>query len=141
MSVSVNHSFSWLCLSSLYFPCLVRALFFRVSMSGMIVYLSDVAWLHVDALKPEIVGNQDFPASSGSLKGITLDNALDIIAKHFPKEVAAGVLPNNGSTRTLQMAIDASKMEKTFGFKFAGLEKQAVEIAEHYIELASKAAN
>jgi nucleoside-diphosphate-sugar epimerase len=108
---------------------------------GTIVYLSDVARIHVDALKPEIAGNQDFPASSGGLEGVTLDDALDIVAKYFPKEVAAGVLPNNGSTRTLQVAIDASKTEKTFGLKFAGLEKQVLEIAEHYIELASKAAN
>jgi hypothetical protein len=39
------------------------------------------------------------------------------------------------------MKIDASKTEKAFGFKFTGLEKQMVKIAEHYIQVASKAAN
>jgi nucleoside-diphosphate-sugar epimerase len=109
--------------------------------TGNTVYLNDVARLHVDALGPKIAGNEDFLASLGGLEGITLNDALDIVAKHFPNEVAAGVLPNNGSTSTLRMKIDASKTEKAFGFKFAGLEKQVVEITEHYIELASKTAN
>jgi nucleoside-diphosphate-sugar epimerase len=109
--------------------------------AGNTVYLNDVARLHVDALGPKIAGNEDFPASSGGLEGIPLNVALDIVAKHFPNEVAAGVLPNNGSTSTLPIKVDASKTEKAFRFKFAGLEKQVVEIAEHYIELASKTAN
>lgn len=107
--------------------------------TGTTVYLNDIARLHVDALDPEIAGNEDFSASSGGLEGVTLNDALEIVAKHFPNEVAAGVLPNNGTTPTLPMKIDASKTEKAFGFKFTGLEKQVVEIAEHYIQLASKA--
>jgi hypothetical protein len=87
MSVSVNHSFSWLCLSSLSFPCLVRALFFRVSMSGMIVYLSDVARLHVDALKPEIVGNQDFPASSAVLRASHLTTHSTLLQSISPRRL------------------------------------------------------
>jgi nucleoside-diphosphate-sugar epimerase len=109
--------------------------------SGTTIDLTDVARLHVDALKPEIAGNQDFPASAGGLEGVVLNDALEIVAKHFPKEVAAGLLPNNGSTPTLHLAIDTSKTEKAFGFKFVGLEKQVVEIAEHYIQLASKGTN
>ena len=108
---------------------------------GTTIYLNDVARAHVDALDPKIAGNQDFPASSGGVDGVTLDDALEIVAKHFPKEVAAGTLPNSGSTPTLHVAVDASKTEKVFGFKFAGLEKQVTEIAEHYIELAAKATN
>jgi nucleoside-diphosphate-sugar epimerase len=108
---------------------------------GTTIYLNDVARLHVDALNPKIAGNQDFPASSGGVDGVTLNDSIEIVAKHFPKEVAAGVLPNSGSTPTLRVAIDASKTEKVFGFKFAGLEKQVVEIAEQYIALSSKATN
>ena len=108
---------------------------------GTTIDLTDAARLHVDALKPEIAGNQDFPASAGGVEGVRLNDALEIVAKHFPREVAAGLLPNDGSTPTLHLALDASKTEKAFGFKLVGLEKPVVEIAEHYIQLASKGTN
>lgn len=105
----------------------------------MTIYLNDVPKIHVDTFKPKIIGNQDFPANSGGVDGVTFNDVLDIVTKPILKEFAAGILPNSGSTPTLHFAIDAAETEKTFGFKFAG--QQVVEVAEQYIELASKASN
>jgi hypothetical protein len=67
--------------------------------------------IHADALSPNIAANQEFSANSGGVDGVTFNGALDIATKPIPKEVAAGVLPNSGSTPTLYFAIDAGKME------------------------------
>ena len=88
---------------------------------GMTIYLNDVLKIHVDAFKPKIVGNQDFSANSGGVDGVTFNDALDIARKPIPKDFAAGVLPNSGSTPTLHFAIGTAETERTIGFKFAGL--------------------
>jgi hypothetical protein len=58
-----------------------------------------------------------------------------------PKRVLQDILPNSCSTPTLHFAIDAAKTENTFDFKFTGLEKQFMQIAEQHIELASRETN
>jgi hypothetical protein len=54
---------------------------------GMTIYLNDVPKIHVDAFKPKIAGNQD---NSGGIDGVTFNDALDVVAKLIPKELAAG---------------------------------------------------
>lgn len=81
--------------------------------------------IHVDAFKSKIAGNQDFPANSSGVDGVTFNDTLDIVTKPIPKEAAAGILPCSGSTPRFHFAIDAAKTGKTFGFRFAELEKQS----------------
>jgi nucleoside-diphosphate-sugar epimerase len=105
---------------------------------GAAVYLNDAAKIHVLALNPSIAGNQSFPATSGGLDGTFYGDAIDIIARKFPQEVADGVLPNHGSQPSLKMRIDVSKTENTFGMRFEGLETQVEEVARHYLELVKE---
>jgi len=101
------------------------------------VHLLDVAKLHVLALDPKVAGGQRFFASSQGPNGSTWAEAIDIVKKHFPDEVAKGVFPLGGVAKTKPMLIDSSHAEKTFGFKFRSFEEQVVSVAGHYAELVA----
>ena len=102
---------------------------------GATVYLNDVAKVHVLALDPKVAGNQDFPMSSGGIEGVRLAEAGEVVARKFPAEVEAGILPNHGSQPTLPIHIDSSKTEQIFGMKLANIETQVEEVATHYLSL------
>jgi nucleoside-diphosphate-sugar epimerase len=106
---------------------------------GMTVHITDLAKLHVLALNPEIEGNQDFAVSSEGVDGVELGDALKIVARKFPSEVAEGILPNNGTQPTVRFKIDSSKTERVFGMKMEGFERQVVEVVGHYLELVKAA--
>lgn len=102
---------------------------------GHTVHVDDVARVHVSALDPKIPGNASYIVSSGGLDGIVWADALKIVAENYPKAVAAGTLPNNGSRATLPLKLDARKAEEVFGIEFIGFEDQVKSVTEHYLEL------
>ena len=104
-------------------------------LAGTTIHLVDVAKAHILSLSPSIVGNRDFPMSSGGVDGVRLADAIDIVARKFPAEVADGRLPNKGKQETLRVRIDSSGTEEVFGMEFQGLEAQVVDLAEAYLEL------
>lgn len=85
---------------------------------GHTVHVDDVARVHVSALDPKIPGNACYIVSSGGLDGIVWADALKIVAENYPKAVAAGTLPNNGSRATLpfKLAIQARRWKSRGGF-------------------------
>ena len=108
------------------------------ALPGVTVWLDDIAALHVMSLDFKIPGNQNFLASSGGRDGITFSDALEVVAENYPEEVRKGVLPNNGTQPTMKLAFDSSKTEEVFGIKFAGIERQVVDVVSHYLELVEK---
>ncbi|RDW73281.1 NAD(P)-binding protein-8 [Coleophoma cylindrospora] len=102
---------------------------------GSSVHVADVARLHVEALNPQIEGGQNFLAVSGGEHGTVWSDALDIVNRNFPKAVAKGVLPNNGTSITKRIKVDASRTEKVFGFKFLSYEEQVKSVTKQYLEL------
>lgn len=102
--------------------------------TGTSVHVDDVAYLHVKALS-KIIPAGLYIAESEGVEGTVWESTLDIVAKHFPKAVKKGVLPNNGTVVTRKLPIDASKTERTFGMKFLSYEEQVKSIGRHYLEL------
>lgn len=99
-------------------------------------HVDDVAYTHVQALDETKV-----PKSTnlgvvyrGTEGGIIWDEALEIVKKHFPKEVEAGVFPLGGTQGSKKLYFDASETEKILDFKFKGWEEQVVSVAEAYVE-------
>lgn len=101
-------------------------------------HIDDVAFVHIAALDPKIEGNQNFGLNYNGVKGVVWDDALDIVKKHFPKEVENGVFPLGASTPSVPSAFDASKTEEVFGFKHKNFEEMIISIAGHYAAIAAK---
>ena len=103
---------------------------------GSVVWLDDVARIHVEALNREkIAGGQSFDAVGSGIEGIQWNDYQDIVKRHFPEAVQDGRLPNSGKQVTRVVRVDAQKTEKAFGMKFRGFEEQVVEVVGFYLEL------
>ncbi|KIX98704.1 uncharacterized protein Z520_05164 [Fonsecaea multimorphosa CBS 102226] len=105
---------------------------------GATCHVDDVAFVHIASLDPKIQGNQNFGINY-DVNGIKWDDAIDIVKKHFPEALKKGVFPLGGSLKPLPMPFDASKTEEVFGIKFKSFEEQIVNLASHYIEVATAA--
>jgi nucleoside-diphosphate-sugar epimerase len=102
---------------------------------GVSVHVNDVARAHIDALDPAIQGNRNYLCSSGGVEGTTWEDAKDIVRRNFPKAVADGISPLEGSQPSRPIRLDSSDTEEVFGWKFASFEEQVKSVAEHYLEL------
>ena len=102
---------------------------------GNVVHVDDVAKIHVLALDSKVAGNQAFLATSGGVDGVVWEDGFKIIKKHFHKAIADGKLSAEGEQQTVLVRIDASKTEKTFGFKFLGFEEQIKSVVSQYLEV------
>jgi len=111
-------------------------------MPGVTVHNEDVARLHVEALKPSIPAGSYVAHSNsplGTLDGTRWEDTTEIIARLFPDAVKKGLIPNNGEQASTLNHVDASKTEKTFGWKFQTYEKQVESVIGHYLELLPEA--
>jgi nucleoside-diphosphate-sugar epimerase len=106
----------------------------KIPNPGVAVHLEDVAEIHVLALDPKIPGNQYFLATIM----VNYPDAIDIVNKRFPKEVASGLLPNNGFQPCGKLLADGSRTEKVFGIKYRSYEEQIVSVTQQYIDLVAK---
>ena len=102
------------------------------------VHVDDVAYVHIAALDPKIEGNQNFGVNSNGVDGIQWDDAIDIVKKHFPKEVEKGVFPLGGSQKSNLVKFDATRTEEVFGFKFKSFEEQIKSLAGLYAEVSAR---
>lgn len=100
------------------------------------VHVEDVAYVHVAALNPNIAGNQSFGVNWNGIKGINWDDAIEIVKRHFPKEVESGLFPLGGSQASNLIKFDATRTEEVFGIKFKSFEEQIVSLAGWYAEVA-----
>ncbi|KAM0261236.1 hypothetical protein ACHAPA_009872 [Fusarium lateritium] len=104
---------------------------------GVSVHVNDVARVHIDALDPAIQGNRNYLCSSGGLEGTVWEDAKEIVRRNFPKAVADGIFPLEGSQPSRPIRLDSSDTEEVFGWRFASFEEQVKSIAEHYLELVA----
>ncbi|OQU97407.1 hypothetical protein CLAIMM_03340 [Cladophialophora immunda] len=106
---------------------------------SFVCHIDDVAFVHVAALDPKITENQNFGVNYTSSNPINWDDAIDIVKRHFPQEVEAGVFPLGGTLPSVHVPFDASKTEKTLGLKFKGYEEQIVNLAGWYAQAVANA--
>lgn len=99
------------------------------------VHVTDVARLHVEALKPEIEGGQSFLAISEGEPGTRWEEAKEIVHRNYPEAVKKGILPNDGPAKTKRTKTDASRTEEVFGFKFLSYEEQVKSVVKQYLTL------
>jgi nucleoside-diphosphate-sugar epimerase len=104
---------------------------------GASVHLRDVALAHVKCLEPKIPGNQGHILVSGGLEGTRWEEALNLVARHFPNAVKLGTLSNNGKILTIPQRIDASASETVLGFEYSSFEEQVKDVVGHYLELVA----
>ncbi|KAK5062480.1 hypothetical protein LTR84_004552 [Exophiala bonariae] len=105
---------------------------------GAACHVDDVAFVHIAALDPKIEGNQNFGLNYNGAKGIVWDDAIDIVKRHFPKEVESGIFPLDGSSPSVPAAFDASRTEEVFNFKQKNFEDMIVSLAGHYAAVSAK---
>jgi nucleoside-diphosphate-sugar epimerase len=101
--------------------------------NGNTVHVNDLAQLHVAGLDPKIPGNQAYIAASNGLDGTVYEDAIDIIKKHFPEDIAQGRLSTTGKLPTIAIRIDATKTEEAFGIKFTDFEGQVKSLVSQYL--------
>jgi nucleoside-diphosphate-sugar epimerase len=94
-------------------------------------HVYDVAKVHMFALQDGVVGDY------GVTKANEFDDAWEIVQKHFPKAVEAGVF-SQGHQKTVPVKWDAHKTEEKFGFTFRTYEDIVVDIASQFLELSGK---
>ena len=107
---------------------------------GTMNHVDDVAKVHVLALRKDVKGAQiqNFGLQSDGIDGAIWGTTVDIVKKHFPEAVKAGILPANGTQPTKRLRYDVSETEKVLGIKFRSYEDQVVSVTEHYLELLEK---
>ena len=96
------------------------------------VHVDDVAYAHVKALDPKVIGNQSFlvavPKQTGSFNDV-----IEIAKRQFP-----GIeeqFPLRGSVPTKALLIDSSPAERELGIKFKPFEEQVRSLVGHLMEL------
>ena len=99
-------------------------------------HVDDVAYAHVQALDQGKVPRSTNLAVvyRGLEGGIQWDAAIEIVKKHFPREVEEGIFPLGGAQGSKVLRFDASETEKVLGFKFKDFEEQIVSVAKAYVE-------
>lgn len=60
------------------------------------------------------------------------------MAKHFPKQVENGLLPNNGSLNGVTLKCNPDKTEQQLGIKAKSFEDMMVDLVGQYVELSEK---
>lgn len=105
-----------------------------IPMSFSTVHVNDVADAHVNALRPEVEGNQAFLVSS-DLKGLQWDDAISITRHNFPEIEQKGILPLGGTQPSLPVPVDTTKAKTKLGITFKSYEEQVNSVVGHYLTL------
>ena len=109
--------------------------------AGATVHPQDVATMHVEALDAAKIASGSYIASSSTLDGIKWGDSFDIVKKHFPKEIEAGILKVDESNRpgTTPIRVDNSLATKVFGIKWIDFEAQVIDVVKHFLEISGVA--
>ncbi|KAK3321817.1 hypothetical protein B0H66DRAFT_181312 [Apodospora peruviana] len=99
--------------------------------AGATVHAEDVARVHVASLDPAVLGNQSYILS----RPARWNDAKKIARREFPEAAKKNLLVKGGDVGTIEIPIDSSLTEETFGFKFASFEEQVKSIVGHFLEL------
>lgn len=96
-------------------------------------HVDDAARIHVEALKPEVNGNQSFIVATNE-PSRSWDDTHAIVERNFPEAVQDGRLPNNATYKTLFPKFDTSTTTDAFG-PLKGFEEAVVGVVSHYLEI------
>jgi len=99
--------------------------------AGATVHAEDVARVHVASLDPSVYGNQSYILSQAA----RWNDAKSIARREFPEAMKKKLLVRGGNVDTIEIPIDASFTEETFGFRFASFEKQVKSCVGQFLEL------
>lgn len=99
--------------------------------AGATVHVDDVARAHVRALHPSIPGNQSYVLSGPAI----WNEAKDIVRREFPAAMDSRLLVTRGNVDSVEIPIDATLTEHTFGFQFIGFEEQVKDVVRQFLEL------
>ena len=105
---------------------------------GSMADVDDIAKVHVLSLGEHVKGGQNFGIQAGGIDGTPWDDALRTVKKHYPKEVAAGILPANGTQPSKLLRYDVSATEKVLGIKLRSYEEAVVSLVDWYLEELAK---
>ncbi|KAM7212875.1 hypothetical protein V8F06_011725 [Rhypophila decipiens] len=99
--------------------------------AGATVHAEDVARVHVASLDPTVFGNQSYILS----RAARWNDAKSIARREFPEAMKKKLLVRGGNVDTIEIPVDASLTEDTFGFKFASFDEQVKSCVGQFLEL------
>lgn len=103
-------------------------------MLGVSVFVDDVAEVHVRALDPEVLGNQNFIASSGSMAWSDVNGIVrDVFAAKIEKER----LQLGGIMNTRPLELDVKSTVDQLGIEWKPFKEQVTSVVEQYLSLES----
>ncbi|KAK7915084.1 hypothetical protein PG985_012787 [Apiospora marii] len=103
------------------------------AMPSGVADVSDVAKVHLMALQ-EVEGTS-FPEDVGVTTANRFNDAWDVVRKHFPKAVAAGVF-RRGDQPTVAFNWNARQTEVDLSCSFKAYEDMVLDVAGQYLELS-----
>ena len=105
---------------------------------GTMAHVDDIAKVHILSLQEHVKGGQNFGMQTGGINGDAWQDSVEFAKKHYPKEVAAGILPANGFRPSKRVRFDTSATEKILGIKFRTYEEAVVSVIDSYLEYLAK---
>ncbi len=103
--------------------------------AGATVHVDDVARAHVAALDWIVAGGQSYILSQPA----RWNAAKDIVRREFPAAVEKRLLVvSRGSVGTVELPIDASASEDTFGFSHIGFADQVKSLVGQFLEIRTR---
>lgn len=104
--------------------------------AGATVHVDDVARCHVAAAidVKGVPGNASYILSQGS----RWNDAKQMAARFFPKAMQTKWLVETGNVDTIEMEVDTTLSQDTFGFKFQGFESQVRSLTSQFLALRSE---
>ncbi len=102
--------------------------------AGATVHVDDVARAHVAALDWLVPGGQSYILSQHA----RWNAAKDIVAREFPTAMNTRLLVGKGDVGTVEVPIDASATELTFGFRHLGYEEQVKSLVGQFLEIRTR---
>ena len=107
-----------------------------VDLPAAFCHTSDVAHVHIAVLSDKLTGHQNFGVSNRLTEQSKVDDAIDLVKKHFPKQVENGMFPLGGTTPSIPTPFDTTKTEDFFEIKFKSFEEMVKDTVGQYLELA-----
>ena len=101
---------------------------------GTMAHVDDIAKVHILSLQDHVKCGQNFGMQTWAIDGDLWQDTVKFVKKHYPKEVAAGILPANGNRPSKRVRYDTSATERILGIKFRSYEDAVVSVVDSYLE-------
>ncbi|KAH8811254.1 reductase [Xylogone sp. PMI_703] len=101
-------------------------------LNSSVADVNDVALAHVQALNPDILGNQGFIVGEDG----KWDEVTNIVKSSFPEAFLDGTFQEGGEQPAFDVPLDTRKTKQVLGIQPIPFEKTVIAVAKQYIQLS-----